>query len=58
MSRLKFPHSELMHELEKLLTDSQMSLSAYTLRCQEKLESFIEFTHIVMQNFSGDHLKN
>jgi hypothetical protein len=58
MSRLKFPHSELVHELEKLLTDSQIPLSIDSLGCQDKLKSLITFTHIVMQHFSRDHLKN
>lgn len=58
MSRLKFPHSELIHKLEKLLTDSQMPLLTDTLGCQEKLKSLITFTHIMIQQFSGNHLKN
>jgi hypothetical protein len=47
-----------MHEMEKLLTDSQMAFWATTLGCQEKHKILITFTKIVMQHFSGDHLKN
>lgn len=47
-----------MHEMEKLLTDGQMSLLTDTLWFQEKHKILIMFTQIVMQHFSGDHLKN
>lgn len=58
MSRLESSNSELMHEMEKLLTDNQMPLWTDTLGFQEKHKIFITFTQIVMQHFSGDHLKN
>jgi len=44
--------------MEKLLTDSQMPLWTHTLGFQEKHKILITFTEIVMQHFSGDHLKN
>ena len=47
-----------MHEMEKLLTDSPMSLWTDILWFQEKHKILITFTQIVMQHFSGDHLKN
>jgi len=47
-----------MHKMEKLLTDSQMPLWTHTLGFQEKHKILITFTEIVMQHFSGDHLKN
>lgn len=47
-----------MHEMEKLLTDGQMAFWATTLGCQEKHKILITFTKIVMQHFSGYHLKN
>ena len=58
MSRLKSSNSELMHEMEKLLTNSQMPLWTDTLGFQEKLKILITFTQIMMQHFSGDHLTN
>jgi hypothetical protein len=58
MSRLKFSNSELMHEMEKLLTDSQMPLWSDTLGFLEKYKIWITFTQFVMQHFSGHHLKN
>jgi len=58
MSRLNSSNSELMHEMEKLLTDSQMPLWTDTLRFQEKQKILITFTQIVMLHFSGDHLTN
>jgi len=57
MSRLESSNSELMHKMEKLLTDSQMPLWTDTLWFQEKHKILITFTQIVMQHFSGD-LKN
>lgn len=47
-----------MHEMEKLFTDSQMPLWTDTLGFQEKHKILITFTQILMQHFSGDHLKN
>jgi hypothetical protein len=58
MSRLKSSNLELMHEMEKLLTDTQMPLWTDTLGFQEKHKILITFTQIVMQHFSGEYLKN
>jgi hypothetical protein len=58
MSRLKSSNLELMHEVEKLLTNTQMPLWTDTLGFQEKHKILITFTQIVMQHFGGDYLKN
>lgn len=58
MSRLKSSNSELMHEIEKLLRESQMPLWTDTLGFQDKHKILITFTQIVLQHCSGDHLKN